>query len=41
MNINPAYISKLNLNHEKQIICLMIPKGEEWHYLTVKKYMHF
>ena len=41
MNIYPAYISKLNLNHEKQIICLMIPKGEGWHYLTVKKYMHF
>ena len=36
MNIYPAYISKQNLNHEKQIILLMISNGEGWHYLAVK-----
>ena len=28
MNINPAYISKYNLNHETQIILLIIPNEE-------------
>ena len=34
-----AYISKINLNCEKQIILLMIPNEEKegWHYLAVKK----
>ena len=36
MNIYPAYMSKYNLNSEKQIIILMIPNGEGWHYLAVK-----
>ena len=38
MEICPAYISKINLNCEKQIILLMIPNDEKegWHYLTVK-----
>ena len=36
MNIYPTYISKHNLNHEDQIMLLMIPNGEEWHYLAVK-----
>ena len=36
MNVYPAYISKQNLNHEKQIILLMISNGEGWHYLAVK-----
>ena len=36
MNIYPAYIPKQNLNHEKQIILLMISNGEGWHYLAVK-----
>ena len=37
--ICPAYISKINVNCEKQIILLMIPNEEKegWHYLTVKK----
>ena len=26
----------INTNHEKQIILLMLPNGEEWHYLAVK-----
>ena len=33
-----AYISKVNLNYEKQIILLMIPNEEKegrWHYLAV------
>ena len=30
-------ISKQNSNHEKQIILLMFPKGEEWHYITLKR----
>ena len=32
-----AYISKHNSNREKQVIHLMIPNGEGWHYLAVKK----
>ena len=36
MNIYPAYISKHNLNYEKQIL-LMIPNGEGQHYLSVKQ----
>ena len=40
--IIPAYISKIKLNCEKQIILLMIPnkKKEGWHYLAVKIYLH-
>ena len=37
MNIYLAYISKYNLNHETQIILLMIPNREGWHYFPVKK----
>ena len=33
----PAYVSKHNLNREKQVILLMIPNEEKWHYLAVKK----
>ena len=29
--------SKNNSNREKQVILLMIPNGEKWHYLAVKK----
>ena len=34
----PAYISKYNLNREKQMILLMIPNAENkgWHYIAVK-----
>ena len=44
--IYPAYVSKYNSNHEKQVILLMISNGEiceaksevqQWHYLAVKK----
>ena len=35
--IYPAYASKHNSNHEKQVIILMIPNAEGWHYLAVKK----
>ena len=34
--IYPAYVSKHNSNCEKQVILLMIPNGEKWHYLAVK-----
>ena len=37
MNIYLAYISNRNLNHESQIILLMISNGEGWDYLIVKK----
>ena len=37
MNIYPAYISKHNSNHEKQIILLITPLGKRMHYLPVKK----
>ena len=33
----PTYVSKNNSNREKQFISLMIPNGEGWHYLAVKK----
>ena len=38
-----AYISKINLNCEKQIILLMIPNEvkEDWDYLAVKNYLHY
>ena len=35
--IYSAYISKQTWKCKKQIIRLMIPKGEGWHYITVKK----
>ena len=37
-----AYISKIHLNCEKQIILLKIPNEEKkgWHYLAVKNYLH-
>ena len=35
--IYPAYVSKQNSNCERQVIIFMIPHGEEWHYLAVKK----
>ena len=35
MNIYPTYISKHHLNHEKQIILLMIPNRERWDYLAL------
>ena len=33
----PAYVSKHNSNREKQVVLLMIPNGEKWLYLAVKK----
>ena len=35
--IYPAYVSKHNSNCKKRVIILMIPNGEGWHYLAVKK----
>ena len=39
--LKDKYISCLHfetqLNHEKQLILIMIPNGEVWHYLAVKK----
>ena len=35
--IYPAYVSKHNLKHEKQIIRLIIWNGEGWHYIAKKK----
>ena len=35
--IHPASVSKDNSNREKQVILLMIPNGEKWQYLAVKK----
>ena len=36
-NIYPAYVSRNYSSGEKQVILLMIPNGEGWHYLAVKK----
>ena len=33
----PADVSKHNSNHEKQVILLMIPNGEGWYHLAVRK----
>ena len=35
--IHPAYLSKHNSNHEKEVICLLIPNGKGQHYPAVKK----
>ena len=35
-NIYPVYVSKHSSSSEKQVIPLMIPNGEGWHYLAVK-----
>ena len=32
----PSYVSKHNSDLERQVILLMIPNREEWHYLAVK-----
>ena len=31
------HVSKQTSKREKQVIHLIIPKGEGWHYITVKK----
>ena len=33
----PAYVSKHDSNCDKQVILLMIPNGEVWHYVAVRK----
>ena len=33
----PAYVSKHNWNFENQVILLMIPNGEGWHYMVLRK----
>ena len=35
--IYPVSVSKHNSNREKQVILLITPNGEGWHYLTVKE----
>ena len=35
--INPAYVSKQSSNREKQVILLIIPNREEWHFLAAQK----
>ena len=39
--IYPAYASKHQSNRENQVIPLMIPNGEGWHFLAVKNYQHY
>ena len=33
----PAYVLKHNSNREKQVILLMIPNGEGWHYALLRR----
>ena len=33
----PVLVSKYNSNCENQVIVLITPKGESWHYLAIKK----
>ena len=40
-NIRHACKSKYNLEHENQVILLMITDGEKWHYLAVKNCLHY
>ena len=35
--IYPTFVSKHNSNLEKQVILLMIPNGEKWRSVAVKK----
>ena len=35
--VYPVYLSKHNSNPKKQVLLLMMPNGEGWHYLAVKK----
>ena len=39
MNTYPAYISKHNLHHKKEVILLIIPNEEGWYYLAIKKFI--
>ena len=39
--IYPAYVSKYNSNHEKQVILLIIWNREKWNYLAVKKEIQY
>ena len=36
-NIYPTYISKYNLHSKKYINHLLLPNGEQWHCILVKK----
>ena len=35
--VYPPYVSISYPNREKQVILVMIPNGEGWHYLALKK----
>ena len=37
----PAFVSNYNSKSKKQIMAIMIPNREEWHYLTIKKLLAF
>ena len=34
--IYPAYVSKHNSNHDKQVVLVMISNAKKWHYFPVK-----
>ena len=36
IKIYPTYVSNHNFKSEKQVILLLIPNGEKWHYLAIK-----
>ena len=36
-----AFKSKYNKEQENQVILLMITDGKKWHYLAVKKGLHY
>ena len=36
--IRHTYKSKYNLNHENEVILLMVTDGEKWHYLAVQSF---
>ena len=39
--IYPAYVSKDESNRGEQVIIVMNPNGEGWHYLSVKSHQHY
>ena len=36
-----AYVSKHNLKHENQVILLIVTNGKKWHYLALRKCLHY
>ena len=40
-NTDPICVSKQNSKHAKQVILVVFPNGEKWHYVPVKNFQHY